>query len=92
METIVEAYLKVRITKISLSDTSGMAVPNHVYQLCGHVREQYPQVSWRLHFHNTWGLVMANILATMEAGMTQFDSSFGGPGGAYPPLQMLRFL
>ena len=43
--------------------------------------EKYPQVSWWLHFDNTRGLAMANIMAAMEAGMTQFDSSFGGLGG-----------
>lgn len=81
VEAIIEAYLKVGITEISLSDASGMAVPNHVYQLCVHVRKKYPQASWWLHFHNTRGLAMANITAAMEAGMTQFDSSFGGLGG-----------
>lgn len=81
VEAIIEAYLDVGITEISLSDASGMAVPNQVYQLCAHVREKYPQASWWLHFHNTRGLAMANIMAAMEAGMTQFDSSFGGLGG-----------
>lgn len=81
VDAIIKAYLEVGITEISLSDTSGMAVPNQVYDMCAHVREAYPQVSWWLHFHNTRGLAMANILASMEAGMTQFDSSFGGLGG-----------
>ena len=45
------------------------------------MREKYPQVTWWLHFHNTRGLAMANIMAAMEAGMTRFDSSFGGLGG-----------
>ena len=81
IESIIEAYLKVGITEISLSDTSGMGVPNQVYEMCARVREKYPQVSWWLHFHNTRGLAIANILAAMEAGMTQFDSSFGGLGG-----------
>lgn len=81
VEAIIEAYLKVGITEISLSDASGMAIPNHVNELCNHVKEKYPEVSWWLHFHNTRGMAMANILAAMEAGMTQFDSSFGGLGG-----------
>jgi hydroxymethylglutaryl-CoA lyase len=81
VESIIEAYLKVGITEISLSDASGMAIPNQVYQLCTHVREKYPEATWWLHFHNTRGLAMANIMAAMEAGMTQFDSSFGGLGG-----------
>lgn len=81
VDAIIEAYLNVGITEISLSDASGMAVPHQVYDLCCHVREKYPQVTWWMHFHNTRGMAMANILAAMEAGMTQFDSSFGGLGG-----------
>lgn len=81
VDAIIEAYLDVGITEISLSDASGMAVPTQVYDICTHVREKYPQASWWLHFHNTRGMAMSNILAAMEAGMTQFDSSFGGLGG-----------
>ena len=81
VDAIIEAYLKVGITEISLSDASGMAGPNQVNELCQHVREKYPQAAWWLHFHNTRGMAMANIIAAMEAGMTQFDSSFGGLGG-----------
>ncbi|MGE4277541.1 MAG: hydroxymethylglutaryl-CoA lyase [Lawsonibacter sp.] len=81
VDAIIEAYLKVGITEISLSDASGMAVPNQVYNMCDHVQETYPEASWWLHFHNTRGLAMSNILAAMETGMTQFDSSFGGLGG-----------
>ena len=81
VDAIIEAYLKVGITEISLSDTSGMAVPNQVYNLCCHIKEKYPQATWWLHFHNTRGLAMASIIAAMEAGMDRFDSSFGGLGG-----------
>ena len=81
VDAIIEAYLKVGINEISLSDASGMAVPNQVFDLCKHVREKYPDATWWLHFHNTRGVAIANIIAAMEAGMTQFDSSFGGLGG-----------
>lgn len=81
VDSIIEAYLKVGITEISLSDASGMAVPNQVYDICCHVREKYPQATWWMHFHNTRGMAMANIMAAMEAGMDRFDSSFGGLGG-----------
>lgn len=81
VDAIIEAYLKVGVTEISLSDASGMAVPNQVYDICTHVREKYPEATWWLHFHNTRGMAMANIIAAMEAGVTQFDSSFGGLGG-----------
>ena len=81
VDAIIEAYLKVGITELSLSDTSGMAVPNQVYELCCHVKDKYPEASWWMHFHNTRGMAMANIVAAMEAGMDKFDSSFGGLGG-----------
>lgn len=81
VKNIVEAYMNVGIYEISLSDASGMAVPTQVYELCTEMRAQYPEVSWWLHFHNTRGAGLANILAGMEAGFSQFDTSFGGVGG-----------
>ena len=81
VESIVEAYLKVGIDEISLSDASGMAVPNQVYSICSNMQKSYPQVKWWLHFHNTRGMAMANIIAAMQAGITRFDSSLAGLGG-----------
>ena len=81
VDSIIEAYLNVGINEISLSDASGMATPAQVSKLCAHVLEKYPQCSWWLHFHNTRGMAMANMIAAMDAGMTQFDTSFGGLGG-----------
>jgi hydroxymethylglutaryl-CoA lyase len=81
VDAIIRAYLDVGISEISLSDTSGMASPRQVYEMCTHVREQFPQCTWWLHFHNTRGMALANILAAMQAGMTQFDASVGGLGG-----------
>ena len=77
----VDAYLNVGVTEISLSDASGMAYPTQVYDMCQEMKRCYPQASWWLHFHNTRGLGIANILAGMEAGFTQFDTSFAGVGG-----------
>lgn len=81
VDSIIEAYLSLGIQEISLSDTSGMAVPQQVFSLCTHVQERFPEATWWLHFHNTRGMAMANILAAMDAGMSQFDTSFGGLGG-----------
>lgn len=78
---IIEAYLAVGITEISLSDASGMGYPSQVSQLCQTVKEKYPECTWWLHFHNTRGLGIANVLAGLNAGFTQFDSSFAGVGG-----------
>ena len=81
VKDIVDAYLSVGIREISLSDASGVAYPTQVYSICTEMRRQYPQVDWWLHFHNTRGLGIANILAGMQAGFSQFDSSFAGVGG-----------
>ena len=81
VDAIIRAYLDVGIREISLSDTSGMASPKQVYSLCSHVKEAFPEADWWLHFHNTRGMAMANIVSALEAGMTKFDSSFGGLGG-----------
>lgn len=77
----IEAYMAAGITEISLSDAAGMAMPNQVYDICSEVRKQYPENSWWLHFHNTRGLAIANIIAGMQAGMTNFDAAFAGVGG-----------
>lgn len=81
VEEIVEAYIKVGIKEISLSDASGMATPKQVYDMCTSMKKNYPSVKWWLHFHNTRGMAMANIVASMEAGITNFDSALGGFGG-----------
>jgi hydroxymethylglutaryl-CoA lyase len=81
VEEIVEAYLRVGIKEISLSDAAGVATPRQVYDICSSMQKKYPDVKWWLHFHNTRGMAMANILASMEAGITNFDSSLGGFGG-----------
>ncbi len=81
VKDIVQAYLNVGITEISLSDASGMAYPTQVYEICSEMKKEFPQVNWWLHFHNTRGLGIANIVAGMQAGITQFDTSFAGVGG-----------
>lgn len=81
IQNIVDAYLKVGVKEISLSDASGMAVPNQVYSICRSMQDKYPQVKWWLHFHNTRGMAIANIIAAMQTGITHFDSSLGGLGG-----------
>ncbi len=78
---LVEAYLALEITEISLSDAAGLANPRQVYELCRLLGREYPRVTWWLHFHNTRGMGLANVLAGLEAGVTRFDASFAGVGG-----------
>lgn len=81
VRTIVDAYLAVGVEEISLSDTSGMAVPTSVYTLFSDMVQTYPNVTWWFHSHNTRGTAMANLIAAMEAGITRMDCSFAGLGG-----------
>ena len=81
VENVIEKFIELGIVELSLSDTTGMANPKQVYELCAHVKAKYPQVSWVLHFHNTRDMAMANIVAGMQAGITVFDGAFAGLGG-----------
>ena len=71
---------------ITLCDTTGMAYPNQVHALTQAFRKRWPDTELTLHFHNTRGLGLANVLAAIDAGATSFDSSLGGLGGCpYAP-------
>jgi hydroxymethylglutaryl-CoA lyase len=71
---------------ISFGDTTGMATPGRVQRLVGEFRSAHPQISLNLHFHNTRGTGLANVLAALELGVADFDASVGGLGGCpYAP-------
>ena len=78
---IVEEYLKIGVTNVGISDTAGMADPRLTYNYVKELITRYPEVSYKLHFHNTRGMGLANIIAAMQAGATIFDSSVAGLGG-----------
>ena len=69
---------------ISLADTTGMANPRQVRELVGKVLERFPppnETYYTLHFHNTRGMGLANVVAGIEAGVRSFDGSLSGLGG-----------
>jgi hydroxymethylglutaryl-CoA lyase len=71
---------------ISFGDTTGMATPRRVRELVGGFRSAYPDVALNLHFHNTRGTGLANVLTALELGVADFDASVGGLGGCpYAP-------
>jgi len=78
---IVEAYLELGIQGISLADTTGMANPRQVERLVKRVLQRVPARDLTLHFHNTRGLGLCNVLAAYEAGARRFDAALGGLGG-----------
>lgn len=67
--------------QITLGDTTGMAHPRLVQQVCLHFAERFPQVPIRLHPHSARGAGLANVLAALEVGVSRFDASVGGIGG-----------
>jgi hydroxymethylglutaryl-CoA lyase len=71
---------------VSFGDTTGMATPGRVTRLVGEMRSAHPAVPLNMHFHNTRGTGLANVLAAMELGVADFDASVGGLGGCpYAP-------
>lgn len=74
------------IPGITLCDTTGMAHPAQVAELCARVLEHWPQLELTAHFHNTRGMGLANVLAALQVGVERFDASLGGLGGCpYAP-------
>jgi hydroxymethylglutaryl-CoA lyase len=71
---------------ISFGDTTGMATPGRVRELVGEFRAANPDAALNLHFHNTRGAGLANVLTALELGVADFDASVGGLGGCpYAP-------
>jgi hydroxymethylglutaryl-CoA lyase len=71
---------------VSFGDTTGMATPGRVRALVGEFRSRHPEISLNLHFHNTRGTGLANVLTALELGVADFDASVGGLGGCpYAP-------
>lgn len=71
---------------ITLCDTTGMANPAQVEALCTGLAQRWPDLELTLHFHNTRGMGLANVIAGLAAGVDRYDSSLAGLGGCpYAP-------
>jgi hydroxymethylglutaryl-CoA lyase len=79
---VVARLVEAGVAAISLGDTTGMATPTRVWDLVGLLQERAPGLPLNLHFHDTRGTAMANALAALQAGITEFDASVGGLGGS----------
>jgi hydroxymethylglutaryl-CoA lyase len=78
---MVAAYLEAGLRNISLADTAGHAYPEQVERLFAAVFLLDADAECTCHFHNTYGLGMANIMAALQVGVTSFETSFAGLGG-----------
>ena len=83
---IVDRVIADGADRVSLGDTTGMATPRRVREVVSAIRERHPGLSLLLHFHNTRGTALANVLTALELGVIDFDASVGGLGGCpYAP-------
>jgi hydroxymethylglutaryl-CoA lyase len=78
---VAEAYRAMGVRHVSVADTVGVADPRLVFETMAGLKEKLPDVGFALHLHNTRGMALANVLAALQAGVTEFDSSVGGLGG-----------
>ena len=78
---VCDRLFELGIDDISLGDTIGTAVPSDVEKLLDGVIQRYPNKNIIMHFHDTRGMAIANIITSMQYGITNFDASLGGLGG-----------
>ena len=67
--------------ELNLCDTTGMANPRQVAHVARRVKDAFRDTKIAMHFHNTRGAGMANLLAAMQNGISSYETSFGGLGG-----------
>jgi hydroxymethylglutaryl-CoA lyase len=83
---VADKLFEMGIDELSLGDTIGVANPRQVQEVLEEIFKRFPKEKLAMHFHNTRGTALANVLASLEMGITTFDSALGGLGGCpYAP-------
>lgn len=83
---VAENLFEMGIYELSLGDTIGAANPAQVQTVLEAILKRFPREKIALHFHDTRGTALANVLAALDMGINSFDSSVGGLGGCpYAP-------
>ncbi len=83
---VTDAVLKLGVDEVSIGDTIGGATPVDVENTVGHLLSRFPASKLAMHFHDTYGMAIANVFASLRLGISVFDSSAGGIGGCpYAP-------
>ncbi len=78
---IASTFADAGLRNLSLADTAGHAEPGHVRELFAALLGLAPDVECACHFHDTYGLALANCYAALDAGVTWFEASVAGLGG-----------
>ncbi|MDO9184178.1 MAG: hydroxymethylglutaryl-CoA lyase [Bacteriovorax sp.] len=81
LKKIADQLLELGVYEISLGDTIGIANPKQVAEVIEFLSKDFKLDFLSMHFHDTRGLAVANVLTSFEMGITSFDSSAGGLGG-----------
>lgn len=83
---VTEKLVTIGVDEVSLGDTIGAATPVDVYKMVNDISKYVDKDRLALHFHDTRGTALANVVAGLSAGVTIFDASLGGLGGCpYAP-------
>lgn len=86
VRSVTGKLVDLGIDEISIGDTIGVATPADVVNVVSTLAEVLPLEKLALHFHDTRGTALANVLAGLQLGVSIFDSSAGGLGGCpYAP-------
>ncbi|MEM7042820.1 MAG: hydroxymethylglutaryl-CoA lyase [Pseudomonadota bacterium] len=78
---IAKHFSEFGMVGVGLGDTTGMATPPLVAERCRHLKREVPELPITLHFHNTRGIGLANVMAGLDEGIDRYESSFAGLGG-----------
>lgn len=78
---LIDQFLELGFNGVTIADTTGMANPKQVRELMAEISKRCAEVELTLHFHNTRGMGLANVLAGLDAGVVRYDASIGGLGG-----------
>ena len=86
VEEFAKRFADLGVRGLTICDTTGMANPLQVEKMSEVLQKQFPDLQLTMHFHNTRGMGLANVLAAVQSGITRFDGSLGGLGGCpYAP-------
>jgi hydroxymethylglutaryl-CoA lyase len=86
VEEFAQRFVDLGVRGLTICDTTGMANPKQVTSMAQSLQDKFPQTELTMHFHNTRGMGLANVLAAVQANIVRFDGSLGGLGGCpYAP-------
>ena len=81
LEHVIKRFFDIGAYEVSIGDTIGVATPKQVYEYLNRLQQGIELKKLAMHFHDTRGMALANIISSLECDITTFDSSSGGLGG-----------